>query len=190
MSAPDFDGYKQYLDDVNRAESVNAQAYDNALLTLSSASLALSLAFTKDLVPFSKATLLWLLYGSWICFALTIVITISSFLYGQHSIRLLKRGAKAYYLRGKRSLEAMSRRIAKRNDTLNVSCGVTFILGVLLLTAYVILNVQAGVTMSNDSKEILKKNHPLPNFGQRPPAPSPSPSNTPAQPAPTPTKKP
>ena len=44
----------------------NQEEYDKQLLTLSSAFLALSLTFTKDVVPFHSAAHKWLLYSSFV----------------------------------------------------------------------------------------------------------------------------
>lgn len=43
----------------------NSEKFDNAILTLSTGALAISLAFIKDIVPLKLAQNLWLLKASW-----------------------------------------------------------------------------------------------------------------------------
>jgi hypothetical protein len=62
-------------------ESASSQEdnFDKSMLTLSSASLGVSLAFIKDTVPLDKAVWKPLLLASWVTFALCIVTTVVSF---------------------------------------------------------------------------------------------------------------
>ena len=43
----------------------NSEKFDNAILTLSTGALGISLAFIKDIVPLKIAQNLWLLKASW-----------------------------------------------------------------------------------------------------------------------------
>ena len=92
-------------------------------------------------MPFSKAISLWLLYWSWGLFTLTIILTISSFIYGQRVIRSLKEGAKPYFLEGKKELNTQSVALSARMSSLNTCCGISFIAAIVLLTLYVGANV-------------------------------------------------
>lgn len=169
---PDYHGYNAYLEDLNRREMSNAETYDNALLTLSSALLGLSLTFTDDLVPLSRATALWLLYSSWGALTLTIVLTVGSFIYGQGVIRKLKKGAKKYFLEGKKEEQnKQSAALSARLYLLNTLTGVGFILGVALLGIYVGVNVNRESNMTDKDQtvhELLKKSQPVPSYDQAP----------------------
>jgi hypothetical protein len=57
----------------------STDSYDQALLTLSSGVLGLSIAFIKEIVPLQYATWLALLYVSWVAFVLCILTTVISF---------------------------------------------------------------------------------------------------------------
>ena len=59
--------------------------FDRAILTLSSALLALSIAFVKDIVPIEQISLPGLLVASWILFGVSILSTLTSFI--SHSFR-------------------------------------------------------------------------------------------------------
>jgi len=72
-------------------------SFDRNLLALSSGSLALSLAFIKDVVPLGKAIWIGCLYTSWVAFALCIAVTLASF---QVSVKALEKSlpdVEAYY---------------------------------------------------------------------------------------------
>jgi hypothetical protein len=58
---------------------------DKAVLTLSSAALALSTSFLKDLVPLPKASLIAFLIGSWIAFSGAILSTMFSYYLSQRA---------------------------------------------------------------------------------------------------------
>ena len=60
-------------------QQASTDAFDNNLLTFSSAALGLSIAFIKDIVPLENAEWLKTLYFSWAAFAGCISITIASF---------------------------------------------------------------------------------------------------------------
>lgn len=51
--------------DLFKRQLSNAENYDKAILSLSTAFLGLSFAFMKDHVPAHQAEWLYLLYGSW-----------------------------------------------------------------------------------------------------------------------------
>lgn len=57
----------------------NSESYDKAILTLSSAFLALSLTFIKDVLGAGPVRDVWTLYASWMVFAAAIICTVASF---------------------------------------------------------------------------------------------------------------
>jgi uncharacterized membrane protein len=64
----------------------NSEKFDNAILTLSTGALAISLAFIKDIVPLEIAQNLWLLKASWWLFGFSIISTLVSFAASQLGI--------------------------------------------------------------------------------------------------------
>lgn len=85
---------KQAWDDMQSS----TDSFDQSLLTLSSGLLALSVSFVKDIVPLSEAAHIWLLFLSWIFFALCILLTVSSFQLGiaaqKHHLKFIRQ----YYI--------------------------------------------------------------------------------------------
>jgi hypothetical protein len=152
MSEPDEEGYLRFIEDTNKREMSNAEAYDRALLTLSSVLLGLSLTFTQNVVPLSNDSKLWLLIGSWSLFAFTIVSVIVSFIYGQHSFKRLKEGARRFYLEGDTSANELSEQISDAIRCVNTLSGLSFITAIVLFMIFVCINVSGGNDVSGDKK--------------------------------------
>ncbi len=133
--------YKSFTDDLSKRQMKDAEMYDKSLLTLSSAFLGLAVTFTKDVVPLANARWLFLMYGSWILFAMTIIITIFSFIYAQFIHNKLIKWAGDYILDGKQELKNKGERLGYRILYLNSFSGLVFIVAVVMLTSFVILNV-------------------------------------------------
>ena len=187
--------------DLLKRQLSNSENYDKAVISLSTAFLGFSLAFLKDLVPIQRAEWLWLLYGSWLALAGAVLATIVSFWVSQRGIDVQLKKAEDYYLRDDQAALTKSG-IAKATEWVNVASGVLFILGLSLTTAFVILNFERSLKMSNEKKtdqvplreaaEIpkmqevpLKKGAPIPNVQPSPQSQQPQgqpAQNTPASP--------
>ncbi len=182
MSEPNYHGYNAFLEDANRREMSNSETYDNALLTLSSALLGLSVTFADKLVPLSNAAALCLLFSSWAALTFTIILTIYSFIYAQGAIRKLKKGARRYYLEGEKEGNSESEAISDRIYLLNSAAGAVFIAGVVLLIVYVSFNVYRESKMPDKHQAVevpLNKSLPPPIYEQTPVLP---PQQPPVQP--------
>lgn len=119
----------------------NSTNFDTAVLTLSSAFLALSITFIKDVVaPLSGASFLCFLYTSWILHCLALTATVASFMVGQSSYRALISAAESYYLKEDTGAYNVSVTSAKRLEILNNLNGGLFIVGTIFLLVFVITN--------------------------------------------------
>ena len=81
-------------------QQASTDAFDNNLLTFSSAALGLSVAFIKDIVPLENAEWLKTLYFSWGAFAGCILVTITSFQIAAQAQSAHQKTLADYYLRG------------------------------------------------------------------------------------------
>jgi hypothetical protein len=125
----------------------NSQAYDKAILTLSSAFLALSLNFMKDVLPSGGARHLGLLYTSWILLACAIAGTVVSFRISDAAANSQLRRAERYYLEGDES--ALNRTTLSRSvEWVNNAAGILFLAGVFIMVAFTILNFWEAGSMS------------------------------------------
>jgi len=137
----DIERCDKEIDDVFESINRDQAEYDKQLLTLSSAFLAASLAFIKDIVPFKTAIHLPMLFSCFALFAGCIVTVLGSY---QWSIfGNLK--AKAYWEDRKNGNEReFPRRHAKAVVAVNLASGIFFVFGVCLLVSFIALNLRKG----------------------------------------------
>ena len=147
----DPDQLLRFVEGVQEGERINVTAYDKALLTLSTAALALSLAFVKDLVPVQSAQYFSALVASWIGFVVSISLSIFGYIRVvwiatpriDLAARLFRGGAvDANAASGQ--LEAVVRRDESWIRWLNIIQGLVFLLSMALLTFYVCYNLAYG----------------------------------------------
>ena len=174
---PDKEGYLRFIEDTNKREMSNAETYDRALLTLSSVLLGLSLTYTQNVVPLHTACNLWLLITSWGLFATTIIVVMVSFIYGQHSFKRLKTGARLFFLEGDSSSNDLSEQISNTIRNINTLSGISFIIAIILFTTFVGLNVNGGNVVSIDSKQ-EEKSQPASTYQQQQTTPIKKPEQT------------
>ena len=156
--------------DLLKRQLSNAENYDKAILSLSTACLGFSVVFLKDFVPIVTAKCPWTLYGSWIALIMAIVMTIFSYFSSQRAIEKQLKKAEDYYL--KRLEDALARTASARiTDCLNYASGVFFVLGIILTTLFVFLNIEGASIMSSDNKNRTVPVHdgaPVPKMQQVP----------------------
>lgn len=94
-----MDVYNQICQRLEEGKLKNSELFDQAVLTLSSGALVLSMAFVKDIVPISR--LIWTpaLFLSWIFFAGTILSTLLSFISSQKAHEVQREYLDAYFIR-------------------------------------------------------------------------------------------
>lgn len=81
--------YEQYLkerDELLKRELLNTVNLDKNVLSLSTAGLGFSLVFLKYFFPQANPGHKWALYLSWAMFGAAIILTLGSYLIGQHAI--------------------------------------------------------------------------------------------------------
>jgi hypothetical protein len=99
-SAQAEDFHAKHLAQAWADQQASTDAFDNNLLTFSSAALGLSVAFIKDVIPLESAEWLKTLYFSWAAFGGCIVITIASFQISAQAQRVHSTALTDYYLKG------------------------------------------------------------------------------------------
>jgi hypothetical protein len=128
----------------------NSEAYDKAILTLSSGFLALSLSFIKEILPAGSIVWRALLYTSWALLALAIICTVVSFRVSNAAIEGQLGQAYRYYKEKDEGAFAKSK-LARLVDWLNNISGGLFVFGVVLTVVFVIVNFSEEKSMSNKS---------------------------------------
>jgi hypothetical protein len=126
----------------------NSEKYDNAILTLSTGILAISLAFIKDIVPLNIASFAILLLMSWCLFGLAIVSTLVSFVLSQFAIKRQLDYAEKYYLDRKDEYLTKKNRLARFTEYANYTSGGFFIIGIITTIIFVSVNISGEDKMA------------------------------------------
>jgi hypothetical protein len=119
----------------------NSERYDNAILTLSTGILGISLAFIKDIVPLDKAEFLSLVIISWWLFGAAIVSTLVSFSVSQLAIKRQLEYAEKYYLEEQEDYINKKNHPALLTEYINYASGVLFVAGIIVTVIFVSVNV-------------------------------------------------
>lgn len=119
-----FEDARDHLDD---ASLKNSEQFDKAILSLSSAGLALSLSFTKFIKPLAEAENIFLLKISWILFGLAIIATVISFICTSNALSVEREHIYKYYIEAK----------DEYGDKGNVWGNITYWLNIISAAAFV-----------------------------------------------------
>jgi hypothetical protein len=177
----------------------NSEAYDKAVLTLSSAFLGVSLAFIKDAAQGEPLAYPWLLVVSWAAFALAIVAAVVSFQTGNIAIDVQLVRAERYY-KQKDETAYPKTSFARFNEFVNWASGILFVIGVILTIVFVSANLMEKNSVSKISKtgptqaffdsqkisnmqkvETFQKSHTITDMQKITPSPAPVPTTQPGQ---------
>jgi len=133
--------YSETRKELLARELSNSEAFDKAILSLSSALLGISLAFIKDIIRAGAACNKEFLYYSWYLFASAIVLTLISFMMSNLGIKRQLKYAQRYYLDGKAEYLKKSNIYARLTDLANILSGISFILAIAFTVRFVTLNI-------------------------------------------------
>ena len=117
------------------------QEFDRAILTLSAGALGLSLAFIKDIVPLNKAIHLVLLFGSWVLFGASILLTLVSFVASQKAFKHSQKVAYQYYMEQKHEILDQRHVPALVTRYLTYAAGVCFLVALIMTLVFTTVNV-------------------------------------------------
>jgi len=139
-------GASQNAFDAFRAEQhkiqlSNAENFDKAVLTLSTAALGFSMGFVKDIVHLDEAAFVILLKFSWALFCLAIISTTLSYFFAHAAVRRALEIADSFYVQGKTDAIYEENKPRILVDRINALSGFLFVLGVLVTTCFIMLNV-------------------------------------------------
>lgn len=143
--------YAQTRDDLLKRQLSNNENFDRAILTLSSAGLATSVAFLRGMDAEHGMPCLML---SWVSFVCAIVATLLSFQTSQAGIKRQLTLAEEYYLNKNDDALTAPNKPAEWTDRLAGWSAISFILGITLLLCFFGSNLHAITPDANMAKEI------------------------------------
>ena len=141
MSSSAMDDYRKEL---WTGLKTGHEQFDQAMITLSSGGLALSLTVVKDLFTPNKLVMPWLLVFVWILFTLSIVVTVISFLTSQKGMsQQIEYFEK--YAEGDESYKDKKNIFVEVTIWMNRASGGLFLIAVVCLTVFSIINFNSKV---------------------------------------------
>ncbi|MGJ8646359.1 MAG: hypothetical protein ACSHXJ_05655 [Marinomonas colpomeniae] len=134
--------FDSYRDELYKRQLSNTEAYDKAILSLSSAGLAMSLAFIRFVIPLEEAKHLLVLKLSWGFFLLSIVVILISFLISNKGISIQLKHAEQYYIKNEQEAFNKFNIYEYINSRLNYLSGALFIIALAFIVGFVIFNLE------------------------------------------------
>jgi hypothetical protein len=153
------DLYQKYREDLLKRQLSNSEKFDQSILTLSSSLLGLTLTFFRNVMPIEEAYYTRLLISAWMLLAMAIIFTVLSFPISQESIKKQMNYAKEYYLDGNEEFLKKNNIYANFNDIAGYISAAAFTFAVVLLVAFVSLNITHGEQHMSDAKIDAHKSH-------------------------------
>ena len=138
---PDHETYRHFCEEINKRMLSNSEAFDKAILSLSSAGLGLSLTFFKFVVPANQAVSIVNLKIGWYLFLGAIISTLVSFVASQQSQRTEIEHAEKYYLEDLEEYSNKNNPAANLTEVLNVLSGFLFIIALINIVTFVTKNI-------------------------------------------------
>ena len=151
-----FEGARDHL---NEASLKNSEQFDKAILSLSSAGLALSLSFTQLIKPISEAEHLWLLRVSWVFFGLSIISTVISFLTSNSAISVEREHIYKYYMEENDDYSNIRNYWGVITYWLNRFCAAVFIMAVISTVLFIWGNTHQEESDMSHSLSTEKKGY-------------------------------
>lgn len=119
------------------------EQFDKAIFLLSFGGLGASLTILNTLIEFKSANFKWLLFCTWIFFALPLISTLFSYVVSQKAIQLQIGMAYAYYLNDDNDPLSKGNIYSTITNWLNKLSAILVTIGILSLIAFVYINISA-----------------------------------------------
>ncbi len=132
-NSPDWEGFRRTRDELLRRQLSNNENFDRAILTLSSALLAVSLAWLSRL---QALCCLAVLVSSWVFLMAAIGITLISYFVSQAGIRRQLQATKGYYLDGDDGVRNAAVPYDTANTIMGYAAAVCFTGGILQMMLF------------------------------------------------------
>lgn len=159
--------YDSFRDELLKRQLSNDEAYDKAILSLSSASLVLSLTFIRFIIPLEKTINIIVLKMSWGLFLLSIILIIFSYLIGNKAINKQLVIAQQYYVDEVEDAYNIQNHYKIWNERINFLSGLFFIAALICVISFIVLNLGSGELNMSKGKETFTDSASIPIM-QRP----------------------
>lgn len=145
--------HDKFRDELLKRQLSNNENYDKAIITLSSAGLALSLTAINSVIPFSGAQSIWLIKLTWISFLITVAGALSAYVIGNKAIDKQLKIAEDYYINGLVKAQSEKNKYSTVNTWLNIFVGVAFTVAIASMISFVFVNLSGDNIMTGKKTE-------------------------------------
>lgn len=157
------DIYQRTRDDLLKRHLSNSENRDRAILTLSSAGLALSVTAFRYIVDPEHIIAIPLLLVIWGLFVVAIVLTLISFHVSQRAINVQLKLAEDYYLNKNESALHRRNLPSMVNDWLGVGSTAVFLFAIVCFVVFFSLNMsRKSMTDNKNEKQTTSKSAQIP----------------------------
>jgi hypothetical protein len=136
-------------EDLLKRQLSNNESYDKAILSLSSAGLALSLTAVKFVIPLNHAADVWVLKASWVLFLITVILSLSAYLIGNKAISKQLEIQEDYYIKRLIKAQTESNKYSTINSIFNTVTGAVFACAISSVIYFVTVNLHGDTSMTN-----------------------------------------
>ena len=133
--------YSEYMNQLHSERHSSFVQFDKAILSLSGGTLAVSIAFIKDLVPLTELVCLPLLLVSWVLLGLSITSTVVSFLFSQNAYARQIASAERYFVDGEQEARETENPFSVVTSRLNYFSAACFMSALLATIVFAGLNL-------------------------------------------------
>lgn len=141
MDAQTKEIYLQFQKHLLEGRRLSFQQFDKAILTLSGGGLGLSISFIHQVIQLENAFYKWLLILSWILFALSVMLTLISFITSQFAFDHQLKLAEKYYVDNDECALKEFNKPARATTIINITSAVSFLIAVISLVLFVSFNI-------------------------------------------------
>ena len=149
------EAYEKYREELLKRQLSNDEAYDKAVLSLSSAGLAVTLTLYDKILPKEGVDAVFLLYTSWVLFAVAIISTIVSFQISQKGLSIQESIAEKYYIDREEKAFDSNNWAASLTVKINILSGIAFIIAILSFVALGVVNFDREPTTDEEVVKIM-----------------------------------
>lgn len=132
---------QNYINSLANTISKNSEALDRAIITLSSAFLALSITFIDKVVKLDACISIWLLLLSWGLFVASIVVNFISIFVAQSECEKRRKLAEKCYFKGEKNACQALRDMKSSTQLFNLFSAGSYVVATILITIFVSINV-------------------------------------------------
>jgi len=160
--------YNSFREESWKRQLSNTENFDKSILTLSSGGLVISLTFLRFLIPEEGAVHIWLISSSWVCFLISITLSLIAYRISNGAIAKQLKIAEQYYIEQDENAFDENNKYTVINRILNNIVGIIFFVAMATLVLFVIINLNSKEIKMTDKKSQIDESAETPTMQKVP----------------------